>query len=51
MSDIDAMFHCNVPEGQRDFLRFLWWPDGDLTHDLEEYQMNVHLVGAVSSLS
>jgi len=51
MSDIDAMFHCNVPERQRDFLRFLWWPDGDLTHDLEEYQMNVHLVGAVSSLS
>ena len=52
MSDIDAMFHqVRVPEGQRDLLRFLWWPDGDLTQNLEEYQMNVHLFGAVSSPS
>ena len=52
MGNIDAMFHqVRVPEGQRDFLRFLWWPDGDLTQDLEEYQMNVHLFGAVSSPS
>ncbi|PFX13125.1 hypothetical protein AWC38_SpisGene22820 [Stylophora pistillata] len=52
MSDIDAMFHqVRVPEGQRDFLRFLWWPDGDLMKNLEEYQMNVHLFGAVSSPS
>ena len=52
MGDIDAMFHqVRVPEGQRDFLRFLWWPDGDLTQDLEEYQTNVHLFGAVSSPS
>ena len=52
MGDIDAMFHqVRVPEGQRDFLRFLCWPDGDLTQDLEEYQMNVHLFGAVSSPS
>ena len=28
MGDIDAMFHqVRVPEGQRDFLRFLWWPN------------------------
>ena len=52
MGDIDAMFHqVRVPERQRGFLRFLWWPDGDLTQDLEEYQMNVHLFGAVSSPS
>lgn len=52
MGDIDAMFHqVRVPEGQRDFLRFLWWPEGDLTRDPEEYQMNVHLFGAVSSPS
>jgi len=38
MSNIDAMFHqVRVPEGQQDFLRFLWWPDGDLTQNLEEY--------------
>ncbi len=27
------------------------WSDGDLTRDPEEYQMNVHLSGAVSSPS
>ena len=52
MGDINAMFHqVRVPEGQRDLLRFLWWPDGDLTQNLEEYQMNVHLFGAISSPS
>ena len=43
------MFHqVRVSEEQRDFLRFFWWPD---TMDSEEYQMNVHLFGAVSSPS
>ena len=52
IGDIEAMFHqVRVPEYHRDFLRFLWWPDGDLSQDLEEYQMNVHLFGAVSSPS
>ena len=52
MGDIDAMIHqVRVPDMQRDFLRFLWWPDGDLSRDLEEYQMNVHLFGAVPSPS
>lgn len=52
MSDIDAMFHqVPIPEGQRDFLRSLWWPNRDLTKNLEEYQVNVHLFGAVSSPS
>jgi len=52
MSDIDVMFRqVRVPEGQQDFLHFLWWPDGDLMQNLEEYQVNVHLFGAVSSPS
>ena len=52
IGDIEAMFHqVRVPEYHRDFLRFLWWPGGDLSRDLEEYQMNVHLFGAVSSPS
>ena len=52
MSDIEAMFlQIRVPENQRNFLRFLWWPNGDTSQDLEEYQMNVHLFGAVSSPS
>ena len=50
IGEIDAMFHqVRVPVGQRDFLRFLWWPDRELSQDLEKYQMNVHLFGAVSS--
>ena len=52
MGDIQAMFHeVKVAEEDRDFLRFLWWPDGDITQDLKEYRMTVHLFGAVSSPS
>ena len=52
MSDVEGMYHqVRVPEDQRDYLRFLWWPDGDMSQDLEEYQMNVHLFGATSSPS
>lgn len=52
MGDIQAMFHqVKVAEEDRDFLCFLWWPDGDVTKDLVEYRMTVHLFGAVSSPS
>ncbi|KAK0152604.1 hypothetical protein N1851_005873 [Merluccius polli] len=52
MGDIKAMFHqVKVAEEDRDYLRFLWWPDGDVTKDLAEYRMTVHLFGAVSSPS
>ena len=52
MADIEAMFYqVRVPEAQRDLFRFMWWPNGDITQDLQEYQMNVHLFGAVSSPS
>ena len=38
MADIKAMFYqVFVPEEQHEFLRFLWWPNGDLTAQLEEY--------------
>ena len=50
--DVEAMFHqFKVPEKHRDFLRFLWWPGGDLTRDPEEFRMTVHLFGATSSPS
>ena len=49
MADMKAMlYQVFVPEKQRDFLRFLWWPNGDLTAQIEEYRMTVHLFGAVS---
>lgn len=52
MADVEAMFHqVWVPEEQWNYLRFLWWPEGDLNGEIEEYQMVVHLFGAVSSPS
>ena len=33
----------------RDFLRFLWFENSDLTRDPTEYRMTVHLFGATSS--
>ncbi|XP_078381431.1 uncharacterized protein LOC144664194 [Oculina patagonica] len=52
MGDVESMFHqVTVLPEQYDYLRFLWWPDGNLDAELEEYQMVVHLFGAVSSPS
>ncbi|XP_073783913.1 uncharacterized protein isoform X2 [Danio rerio] len=52
MADVKAMFHqVKVAEEDTDFLRFLWWPDGDINQDSVEYRMKVHLFGAVSSPS
>lgn len=52
MGDIQAMFHqVKVAEEDRNFLRFLWWPDGNISGRLVEYRMTVHLFGAVSSPS
>ena len=49
--DIEAMFlQVSVPENQRDYLRFLWWPRGT-TEPAQEYRMTVHLFGATSSPS
>ncbi|XP_073243765.1 uncharacterized protein [Porites lutea] len=33
------------------YLRFLWWPHGDLGKEPEEYRMLVHLFGGASSPS
>ena len=50
MCDIEKMFHqFQVCEGDRDYLRFLWWKDGNLSVHPQEYHMNVHLFGAASS--
>ena len=52
MADIEGMFlQVKVPETQRDFLRFLWWPDGNIYVKPKEYRMTVHLFGATSSPS
>ena len=50
MADIEAVFYqVRVTEEDRTFLRSLWWPEGSLDENLEEYQMVVHLFGAASS--
>ena len=52
MGDVQSMFHqVRIPEEDRDLLRFLWWPKGDLIKKLEEYRMTIHLFGAASSPS
>ena len=52
VGDIEAMFYqVGVPELDRNYLRFLWWPNGDTTQPLREFRMTVHLFGAASSPS
>ncbi|XP_038062585.1 uncharacterized protein LOC119733075 [Patiria miniata] len=48
--DIEGMFHqVGVNVEDRNYLRFLWWPGGDMNQSPNEYRMTVHLFGATSS--
>ena len=48
MADVEAMYHqLKVHPDDVDVLRFLWYPDCDLTREPEEYNMAVHLFGGV----
>ncbi|XP_077977489.1 uncharacterized protein LOC144433051 [Glandiceps talaboti] len=50
MCDIERMFHqFLVNKKDRDYLRFLWWENGDITNEPVVYRMKVHLFGAASS--
>ncbi len=50
MADIECMFYqVRIPPEQRKFVRFLWWPNGNIELELCEYEMCAHLFGAVSS--
>ncbi|KAK3748954.1 hypothetical protein QZH41_006840 [Actinostola sp. cb2023] len=50
MCDIEKMFHqVKVNKECRDYLRFLWWEDGNTESEPAEFRMTVHLFGAVSS--
>ena len=47
---ITAMFHqVYVDPRDCDVLRFLWWPDGNLEEQSDEYRMVRHLFDATSS--
>ena len=50
--DIKQMFHqVMVSPEDRDALRFLWWPGGDISKTPQVYRMCVHVFGATSSPS
>jgi len=42
-------FQVHVAPRDRDCLRFLWWPEVDISKDPVIYRMKVHLFGATSS--
>nr|XP_021322660.1 uncharacterized protein LOC108179640 [Danio rerio] len=50
MCDIERMFHqFHVTKEHQDYLRFLWWDNGNLDSKPSVYRMRVHLFGAASS--
>nr|XP_015830265.2 uncharacterized protein LOC107395402 [Nothobranchius furzeri] len=50
MCDVEKMFHrFHVNPEDRDFLRFLWWKDGNTNTEPKEYRMRVHVFGTASS--
>ncbi|KAK3102368.1 hypothetical protein FSP39_010852 [Pinctada imbricata] len=50
MCDVEKMFHqFAVKCSDRDYLRFLWWENGNTDTKPLEYRMRVHLFGAASS--
>ena len=50
MADVESMFHqVRVPDPDSSFLCFLWWEDGNMAPELQEYQVFVHLFGAILS--
>ena len=45
-ADIEQMFYCfGVREEDRNFLRFLWFQDNDLSKAIVDYRMRVHVFG------
>nr|XP_043899053.1 uncharacterized protein LOC122780247 [Solea senegalensis] len=48
--DVEKMFHrFHVSPEDRDFMRFLWWDNGNTESEPKEYHMRVHIFGAASS--
>ncbi|XP_036002193.1 uncharacterized protein LOC118565663 [Fundulus heteroclitus] len=45
-ADVEQMFYCFVVrEDHRDYLRYLWFEDNDITKNIVEFRMKVHVFG------
>ena len=52
MADTEAMFYqVFVANQHRSLLSFLWWENGDIKRQPQEYHMNVYVFGGISSPS
>ena len=50
VADVEGIFHqVQVAPDDCNVLRFLWWPNNDLSEEPVDYQMLVHLFGATLS--
>ena len=50
-SDIASMFYQGfVPEEQQCFLRFFWWPNGNLKQEPRKFQMCLHVFSMLFKL-
>ena len=50
MIDIEKMyFQILVADEHRNLLRFLWWKDGDMSKEIIDHEICVHVFGGVSS--
>ena len=51
VADVQEIFQVRALQRDCDAVRFVRWPNGDLTKDLVDYQMVVHLFGLTNFLS
>lgn len=52
LADVEKMYYqVKVPKTDKNFMRFLWFPDGNIEADPVDYRLTVHVFGAKSSPS
>ena len=52
LADIEKMYYqVKVSPADKDYMRFLWFPNGDMNADPVDYRITVHVFGAKSSPS
>ena len=52
MTDVESMYYqVMVPNNQQSFLKFLWWSNGNLLEEPQDFVMCAHVFGGTSSAS